>query len=245
MALFGNIYEPFQRRFRPRRLRLFYSLLDISPKTRVLDLGGGAFFWDLALSEGLPLPQVTVLNTRPAGSQARNYLTWVLGDARYTNFGDQSFDVVFSNSLIEHLGDWDSQMQFANEVRRLAPRYFVQTPDRHFPVEPHLVTPFIHWLPKSMQRPMIRNFTVWGLLKRPSQSYCEVLWKELALLSAKQMMILFPDSRFVIERFLTLPKSIIAIRTSGQETDSRPKVQFQKKGVISTDECLDLEPRVK
>lgn len=218
MSVSKNLYEPFQRKFRPRRLRLFYSLLGIGPKTKVLDLGGGAFFWDLALSEGLPLPEVTVLNIRPAGSQARNYLTWILGDARQTSFEDQSFDVVFSNSLVEHLGNWESQIQFANEVRRLAPRYFVQTPDRHFPVEPHLITPFIHWFPKSMQRRMIRNFSVWGLLTRPSRSACEELWKELALLSARQMKILFPDSRLVVEHFLTLPKSILAIRTAKERS---------------------------
>lgn len=218
MPLSKNLYEPFQRRFRPRRLRLFYSLFGIGPKTKVLDLGGGAFFWDLALSEGLPVPEVTVLNIRPAGSQARHYLTWILGDARQTNFEDQSFDVVFSNSLVEHLGNWESQIQFANEVRRLAPRYFVQTPDRHFPVEPHLITPFIHWFSRSMQRRMIRNFSVWGLLTRPSRSTCEELWKELALLSAKQMKILFPDSRLVVEHFLALPKSILAIRTAKERS---------------------------
>jgi len=218
MPLSKNLYEPFQRRFRPRRLRLFYRLLSIGPKTKVLDLGGGAFFWDLALSEGLPLPEVTVLNIRPAGTQARNYLTWILGDARQTNLADQSFDVVFSNSLVEHLGNWESQIQFANEVRRLAPRYFVQTPDRHFPVEPHLITPFIHWFPKVMQRRMIRNFSVWGLLTRPSPSTCEELWKELALLSTRQMEILFPDSKLVVEHFLALPKSIIAIRTAKERS---------------------------
>lgn len=214
MPLIKNIYRPFQKRFRPKRLRLFYSLLGIGPNTRVLDLGGGAFFWDLALSEGLPLPEVTVLNIRPAGAQARDYLTWILGDALRTDFADQSFDVVFSNSLIEHLGNWDSQMQFAKEVRRLAPRYFIQTPNRRFPVEPHLVTPFIHWLPKPMQRPMIRNFTLWGLLKRPSRPYCEELWRELALLSTREMKALFPDSRLVVENFLALPKSIIAVRVT-------------------------------
>jgi hypothetical protein len=67
---------------------------------------------------------------------------------------------------------------------------------------------------------MIRNFTVWGLTKRPSQSYCEELWKELALLSAKQMQILFPDSVLIIERFLALPKSIVAIRNSGQVAEA-------------------------
>jgi SAM-dependent methyltransferase len=215
MQIIQNIYGPFQKIFRPRRLRLLYRLFRIGPETRVLDLGGGAVFWDLALAERLPLPQITVVNLCPAGKQARNYLNWVVGDARQTEFADRSFDLVFSNSLIEHLGTRDSQMQFAREVRRLAPCYFVQTPDRHFPVEPHLVTPFIHWLPKRWQLPMIRNFTLWGILMRPTPVYCEGLWKELMLLSQGEMKSLFPDADLVVERFLALPKSIIATRLPG------------------------------
>jgi hypothetical protein len=69
-----------------------------------------------------------------------------------------------------------------------------------------------------MQRRMIRNLSVWGLLTRPSHSTCEELWKELALLSAKQMKILFPDSRLVVEHFLALPKSILAIRTAKERS---------------------------
>lgn len=207
------MYEPFLRIFRPRRVRLFYDLFRIDESTRVLDLGGGAMFWDLASSLGFPLPKVTVLNIRPPGNQAREYLTWVLGDARHTQYGNSSFDIVFCNSLVEHLGGWDGQARLAEEVRRLAPSYFVQTPDKRFPIEPHLLTPFIHWLPKPMQRRLIRNFTVWGIATRPSRLYCEGLFKELALISSREMRILFPDARLVIERFLTLPKSIIAVRT--------------------------------
>jgi hypothetical protein len=179
----------------------------------VLDLGGGALFWDLALSLGFPLPKITVLNLHPPETQARKYLTWILGDARHTQFKDLSFDIVFCNSLVEHLGDWDSQVHFANEVRRLAPSYFIQTPDRRFPIEPHLLTPFIHWLPKSMQRPLLRNFTLWGIVTRPARSYCEGLFRELALLSPKEIKILFPDATLIAERFFALPKSIVAIRS--------------------------------
>lgn len=212
-SLAHMIYEPFLKMFRSSRVRLFYKLFRIDERTRVLDLGGGAVFWDLALSLGFPLPEVTVLNIRPPGNQAREYLTWVLGDARHTQFKDSSFDIVFCNSLVEHLGDWEGQVRLAEEVRRLSGCYFVQTPDRRFPIEPHLLTPFIHWLPKSMQRRLIRDFTVWGIATRPSRSYCEELFKELALISPREMRILFPDAGLVIERFLTLPKSIIAVRT--------------------------------
>lgn len=208
-----NIHTRFLKFFRPRRLRAFYRLLNVTESTRVLDIGGGAFFWDLALSEGLSLPQVTVLNICPAGDQARPFLNWIVADACASQLPDNSFDVVFSNSLVEHLKDSRTQRLFAREVRRLAPRYFVQTPDKLCPVEPHFVTPFVHWLPRKLRRRLIRNFTVWGLAARPSQAYCDQLSDEVALLSKREMQQLFPDATVLSERFAGLPKSLIAVKT--------------------------------
>jgi Methyltransferase domain len=184
----------------------------VTETTRVPDMGGGAFFWDLALSEGLPLPRVTVLNIRPAGDQARSFLKWTVGDACQTQLPDNSFDMVFSNSLVEHLRDFKTQRLFADEVRRLAPRYFVQTPNKRFPMEPHFMTPFVHWLPRDIRRRMLRKFTVWGLVARPSQAYCDGLSEEIELLSRQQMQQLFPEATLVSERFLGVPKSLIAIK---------------------------------
>jgi SAM-dependent methyltransferase len=226
-----NVYTPFQKFFRPRRLRAFYRLLNINENTRVLDIGGGAFFWDLALSEGLPLPQITVLNIRPAGDDARRFLRWIVADACTSQLPDHSFDVVFSNSLIEHLRDFRTQRLFANEVGRLAPKYFVQTPDKLCPIEPHFVTPFIHWFPRDFQRQLIRNFTVWGLIMRPSESYCDRLSEEIALLSKRQMKQLFPDATVLSERFAGVPKSLIAVKTGADDSPS---------GVRQTEEPLEV-----
>ena len=74
------------------------------------------------------------------------------GDGRALPFRDEAFDVVFSNSVIEHVGDAASQRRFAREVARVGRAYWVQTPNRWFPVEQHLLTPLVHWLPKSWQR---------------------------------------------------------------------------------------------
>jgi SAM-dependent methyltransferase len=206
-----DLYLPFQKVFRPRRLRLFYRLFRPDAHTRVLDLGGGAFFWDLALSEGLRLPEVTVVNLRPAADDKRPWLKWIVGDACSTGFADNSFDIVFSNSLIEHLGNSETQARFAQEVRRLAPKYFVQTPDRLCPIEPHFVTPFVHWLPRQVRRRMIRNWTVWGLGARPSQSYCDSLCDEIVLVSRKEMQALFPGANILRERVAGIPKSLLAV----------------------------------
>jgi methyltransferase family protein len=209
-----DIYEPFQRRFRPKRLRLFYSCFSLTEETRVLDLGGGLYFWELAKNEGLPVPQVTVLNVRPGPTQLLPQVRWLIGDARSTGFEDNSFDIVFSNSLIEHLEDWEGQLQFANEARRLAPNYFVQTPDKRFPIEPHFVTPFVHWLPKRVRASVLRNGTLWGLIQRPDQDMCQKLVREIELLGPKQMRCLFPDSKMISEHFAGIPKSLVAFRAT-------------------------------
>jgi hypothetical protein len=90
------------------------------------------------------------------------------GDGRQLPFRDAAFDVVFSNSVIEHVGDAASQERFAREVARVGRSYWVQTPNRWFPVEQHLLTPLVHWLPRRWQRAILRRGTVWEALTRPT-----------------------------------------------------------------------------
>jgi hypothetical protein len=202
----------FQRRFQPERVRLFYDTFEITEDTKVVDLGGTTFFWQLAHEEGRPVPQVTLLNILPIKGSLSPCLAGVIGDAKAAPFEDFSFDIVFSNSLIEHLFDWSSQRIFADEVRRLAPNYFVQTPDKYFPVEPHFTTPFIHWLPKDVRRRMIRNFSLWGVLTRPSQERVDAAVAEIRLLSTAEMSELFPEADLQRETFMGLSKSIVAYK---------------------------------
>jgi Methyltransferase domain len=207
----SNIYEPFQQRFRPRRMRLFYSSFAITRKTKVLDLGGSLYFWNLARSEGFPIPQVTVLNIRPGPAQLLPEVHWVVGDARDSRLDGSVFDIVFSNSVVEHLTDWDSQVQFANEVKRLAPGYFVQTPNKWFFIEPHFLTPFIHWLPKPIRRSLGKRATVWGWSSGATREQYNSQLKQIRLLGMREMRELFPGARLVGERWMGMVKSIIAI----------------------------------
>lgn len=207
-----SIYEPFQRRFRPRRLRLFYSCFRVTKETRVLDLGGGLYFWELAKKEGFPVPQVTVLNTRPGPTLLMPQVRWLIGDATNTGLEDFSFDIVFSNSLVEHLVDWHSQVRFAGEVKRLAKSYFVQTPNKRFFVEPHFVTPFVHWLPPSVQRRLGPRATLWGWFTGATRRQYEKQLNELRLLGTREMHSLFPEAHFITERWVGMAKSIVAIK---------------------------------
>jgi hypothetical protein len=193
------------RRFRPKRMQQVVRLARQTGATRILDVGGTAFDWNV-------VPQrlnVTLLN-RTVDGDCQGF-PLVLGDACDLPFADGAFDVVYSNSTIEHLFTWHNQQRMASEIMRVGRAYFVQTPNRWFPVEPHYLTPFIHWLPKPWQRKLLRNFTVWGLLSNPAQETCDRDVDEIRLLSVAEMRVLFPTARIVRERFLGLTKSILAI----------------------------------
>jgi hypothetical protein len=161
-------------------------------------------------------PRLVLLNMPRASGDLAGAAQWVAGDGRRLPFGDQSFDVVFSNSVIEHVGDAASQRDFANEVARVGRAYWVQTPNRWFPVEQHLLTPFLHWLPKAWQGVVARRGTVWSVMSRPPadrrEFYIDHFLRDIRLLGPREMRALFPGARILRERFLGVTKSLVAIR---------------------------------
>jgi hypothetical protein len=208
-----KLYAPFWRYFRSKRLRLLYNLFPIGSSTKVLDVGGAPYFWELVNQLKLPFPDVTILNLHGPGKQPSAQLKWVIADGTRLPFHDQSFDLIFCNSVIEHAGDWNSQILFAEEIRRVGRRYFVQTPARNFPVEPHLLAPFVHWFPRKIQEKLVPYVTGWGLITRPNQKEVQLFLDHIRLLNQKEMIHLFPDAEMVVERFFFVPKSLIATRT--------------------------------
>lgn len=143
----------------------------------------------------------------------------VLGDGCDLPFGENSFELVFSNSVIEHVPDHEA---FAREIMRVGRSYYVQTPNKWFPIEPHFMTPFIHFLPTAWRMKLVRRFSVWGLIAKPSKTEYEHAVSSTRLLGLPDMKRLFPGATFEVERFLGLTKSIIAIggdlASSPQET---------------------------
>ncbi len=202
--------------FRKRRMRRFVRELGITSETRVLDVGGTPETWDMVVER----PQVTLLNTPRTKSELAGAQWWVAGDGRALPFRDGAFDVVFSNSVIEHVGDAESQSRFAVEIARVGRAYWVQTPNRWFPVEQHLLTPLVHWLPKSWQRWIVPRFTVWSALLRPAADrrafYLEHYLNDVRLLSGREVAGLFPGARLIRERVLGWTKSLVALRTPSQ-----------------------------
>ncbi len=205
-----SLYRPFLRHFRTRRMQQFCRIFELTAETRVLDVGGTLFNWTLLSFQ----PRVTIVNiSLPSVPGDIEKASWIIADGRYLPFRNGAFEIVYSNSVIEHLGDLENQREFANEIRRISKRYYVQTPNRWFPVEPHLITPFIHYFSRSVQRRFLRNFTIWGLVTRPTDQQCDKFLQEVRLLNESELRELFPDAEIWHERVLGLTKSLIAVKT--------------------------------
>jgi hypothetical protein len=175
----------------------------------VLDLGGTAEMWN-TLSFG---ESITLLNIGypPPGLDSK--FTYIKGDARDTGLPDLSFDLVFSNSAIEHVGGLEDQRRFANEMLRLGRRIYCQTPYRWFPIEPHFMALFVHWLPRRWFTAFIyRYFTLNGWIARPEPERCAELAASVRLLTRRELAELFPGCRIMRERFLGFTKSLIVIK---------------------------------
>jgi SAM-dependent methyltransferase len=204
-----DLYARLSPRFRAKRMNRFAEEFRIESQTRVLDVGGSHHIWTL-----LPVrPRVVLLNLSADDERGHGF-TNVLGDARRLPFKDHAFDLIFSNSLIEHLYTLDQQQQFADECRRVAARYYIQVPNQRFFIEPHLLTPFIHWLPKRAQVRLMRNFTVHGLITRPGRTDCQQFVKEVRLLTRRDLRRLFPEAEIWSERVLGMSKSLMAVKST-------------------------------
>jgi hypothetical protein len=209
MKPFWKIVDTVCPYFRAKRVRRFLDLYKPDRNCRILDVGGLPHFWSVSVDA-----QVTILNVHPLEDYQLAYMppnmTSVVGDGTRLPFSNQEFDIVFSNSVIEHVGTAENQKSFAEEVHRVGRSHWIQTPAYEFPVEPHFFTPIMHWLPKRVQRPLLRNFTVWGLLQRPPRAEVNRVLAELRLLRRAEFQSLFPHSKIWTERFFGLPKSYTA-----------------------------------
>lgn len=179
---------------------------------KILDVGGTQEYWSDKIEMMARPVEITLLNLEVAEIQQPSFVS-VAGDARsMPEFADGSFDVVHSNSVIEHVGRWTDMMAMANEIRRIAPAYFVQTPYFWFPVEPHARTPLLHWLPETWRFRVVmsRKCGFWTKCKTVDHAMRTI--QSSTLLDKAMFRALFPDAEIVPEKFMGLTKSLMALR---------------------------------
>ncbi len=199
--------------FRRKRFARFEDLIASAghaPLT-ILDVGGTQEFWEVMGFTNTP-HKIVLLNLSATRVRHPNFVS-LAGDARRLDgFTDQSVDVVFSNSVIEHLGTYASQQQMAAEIRRVGKKYFVQTPNYYFPVEPHFLCPFFHWLPFWARTWLIRKFSLGNITRKPSLEEALKTLSEFRLLKRAELQALFPDAAIHAEKIGGLTKSYMAVK---------------------------------
>jgi len=197
--------KPIHRKYRSQKIELFLRLVhEGGGGGRLLDLGGGPGVDGEFLELYGAFDEVVVVNLDPqefkdpAGMRVKK----IVADARELPLESRSFDWVFSNAVIEHVGGWEDQERFAKETRRVASRgYFVTTPNKYFPIEPHAMLPFYQFLPVFVQK-KVAPFSP-GYLRQ---------YEEINLLSAGQMRKLFPGATVLPVGFPVLGNSLVAYR---------------------------------
>ncbi len=202
----------------------FEQLIQPQASESLLDVGGYPRTWT---TRPQLTKQIHCMNINPAVnssdySSPDHRISAKVGDGCALDDSDGSYDIVFSNSVIEHVGDWHRQSSFATEARRVGRKLWIQTPAFECPLEPHYLAPFVHWLPARIQRRILRWGTPWGWIVKPTQEKIDELVARTRLLTKKEMRKLFPDCVILTERLLgVLPKSYIAYRINSEQ-DAAP-----------------------
>ncbi len=203
----GPLFRLLGGGFRQRRFARFRREFPAADVNNILDLGGVSGSWPDAEYRS----KVTLVNLdRRERVDGFDFLE---RDASDTGLPDDTFDLAFSNSVIEHLSTWDTQKRMAAEMHRVGRGIWCQTPSKWFPIEPHYLGLLVHWLPKQWRTYwFIRWFTVRGWMERPSRQKIADMVGEIRLLTRSEFEELFPDCEIWTERWFGLPKSYVAIK---------------------------------
>ncbi len=192
--------KSFVHYWRQKRMKSFLELVRPPSGARIIDLGGAEHLWTL-FEHDFRITIVNLPDREEWKSQVEN-VTLVEADACNLKdlFQDQQFDVAFSNSVIEHVGDLERIEQFSQEVRRLALSYWVQTPSHRFPIEPHSGLPFYWQLPDFIKTSLHRQW-------KKKMPWFDEMMSNTTYLPREQMEALFPEGKMHIERQFGFEKS--------------------------------------
>ncbi|PSF38665.1 methyltransferase type 11 [Aphanothece hegewaldii CCALA 016] len=199
--------------FRGKRFDFFKQLIrTLALPLNILDVGGREAIWQKEFygsQKEFDDVKVTILNLTKTLVSHPNLKSVVGNATNMKEYQDKQFDVIFSNSVIEHVGNYENQQQMANEIQRVGKRYFVQTPNRYFPIEPHFLFPFYQFFPLWLKVWLISHFDLGWRKKQTDQAEAINIADSVRLLSKKELKQLFPKAKIFEEKFAFFTKSFI------------------------------------
>jgi len=206
-STFRRVLKHFSHKSRTKKFDLLRQVFAARPEDRVLDVGAsGEVFLSYALEDVYPFPERIV-----AGGLELHEVAF---DGCSLPFPDQSFDLVFSNAVAEHILGPGMQKKFAQEVQRVGKSWFVTTPNFWYPFESHHHLPLFQFLPRSAQMEYNRLLGT-HIAKGTVQ--------ELALLSARNLRALFPTGRVAKVRVTFWPETLVAYYIHPERLDRSPR----------------------
>lgn len=200
----------FAMKTRKRNFKLFKDLISgLSKPIRILDIGGTEQYWEKMNFIREKDVEIILLNLYKNDVNYPNFKS-IAGDAKDLRiFKDKEFDIVFSHSVIEHVGGFEDQAKMVKEIKRVGKRYFVQTPNFYFPMEPHFLFPMFQFLPLWLKICLISNFNLGWYTKISDKKKALETVNSITLLCEKELQNLFPGATIYREKFFGLTKSFI------------------------------------
>ncbi len=197
-------------KYRKKRFNFFLKVIEnLAKPIKILDVGGTEWFWGkMGLCNAKDI-KIVLLNTTKQKVICSNIKSKI-GDGRnMKGFKSKEFDVVFSNSVLEHVGNYSDQKEMAREIERVGKRYFVETPNKYFPFDPHFHLPFWELYPRKLKILLLSRFNLGWYRKIPDVLEAEKVVDSIRLLDESDLKKLFPQANLIKEYFFGIIKSFI------------------------------------
>ncbi|MCF7818253.1 MAG: methyltransferase domain-containing protein [Kiritimatiellales bacterium] len=213
-------------KLRMKRMRFLDELIlsgdrmDLS----LVDMGGTRSFWEMNLKHlkgAARLRRIDIYNLEVESETTSRIGSVEIREmqgnvTQLDDVTDNQYDVAFSNSVVEHVGNLCQQYLFAQEIQRVAPYYVLQTPNRYFPLEPHFYVPFFPFIPLGIRTALHRRFRLGWYAPEPDELKARIDCDEIRLLTRKELALLFPKAGIRAERLGGLVKSFIIVGKAGK-----------------------------
>ena len=206
----------FVNQFRQKRFELLKNDIEKliqKDHFKILDIGGDIQYWK-NIGWQHPACKIHLLNlyeSKVPENETHQFSSSV-GNGLSLEYKKGEVDLIFSNSVIEHVGSYENQQIFAGEVRRVSDKYIVQTPSIWFPLEPHSLIPLFQFLPHPIRALLIMTFNINYFPKAKTYKAAIKVSHSTLMFTHKRFKQLFPEAEIQVERFLGIPKSYTAIK---------------------------------